>query len=313
VNFRGAAQLQTLLRGQQWWVDFREVCKEGWFNAYQRNRLQGAILKTPPVITDKEGDIEVRALTWRRDWKNLIWALKSFYYFSERTYPLFIHDGGLTLEGKLALRKHFPHAILVDRSSANQTVQRELSARNLRRCLAYREKNPSTLKLFDFFALSRARSILTIDSDIVFFAPAIDLLDGHPGKNLYNRDSAYWYSMSLDELELCFNLRPVSHINSGLARVDRCSIDFEAIEEWLEEPRLFADKWVTEQTLHALCSTRYGMELLPPVYSVGTEAGIIEGAICKHYPGYFRPLLYQEGMQLLQKQGFLRALGENHG
>ncbi len=300
--------IQASLRRRLWWIQFQELNREGWKNAYLRRSIQNRILETPPLHTPTEGDIEVRSLTWRADWKNLIWALKSFYHFSGRLYPLYIHDGGLTPQGQAALLHHFPNAAFLSREYANRAIERLFSAQGLSRCIAYRKNNTTTLKLFDFFALSQARTIISIDSDALFFANPVELLDGFPGKNLYNRDASYWYSMSLDDLEKRFQFRPVSHINSGIARINRCSIDFPAIEEWLKEPRLFADNWVTEQTLHALCSTRYGVALLPSTYVVSTEAGMPENVICKHYPGTVRPLLYQEGMQKLAQDDFLAAL-----
>lgn len=302
--------LRAELRKRLWWIKFRELNREGWKKAWVRHRIQNAILRTPPLRTGREGDIEVRALTWRRDWKNLIWALKSFYHFSGCAYPLYIHDGGLTEEGRTALRAHFPDAHFPSREEAEARVEEAFNERHLDRCRAYRKKNTTTFKLFDFFLMSQARTVFSIDSDIVFFQSPDELLDAHPGQNLYNHDEKYWYSMSLDELEACFGIRPIPYLNSGLARIERESIDFESIEEWLAEPRLFTDDWVTEQTLHALCSMRHGVELLSPLYMVSTKPGFLENVVCKHYPGNLRPLLYEEGMRRLVQSGFLTQFGK---
>ena len=40
------------------------------------------ILDTPPVYTSTIGSVEVRVITWRRDWIEMVWALKSFYHYS---------------------------------------------------------------------------------------------------------------------------------------------------------------------------------------------------------------------------------------
>jgi hypothetical protein len=132
-------------------------------------------------------------------------------------------------------------------------------------------------------------------------------------RNRYNRDCEFWYSMSLDELETNFGLRPPPQINSGLALVRRTSIDFDQIERWLDHPKLFEDPWVTEQTLHALCSTAYGVEFLPDSYHVDTKPGLAPETICKHYPGYFRTGLYTEGMAHLIRAGFLDDLRSRAG
>jgi len=302
--------LQSWLRRRRWWLELREIQREGWGDAWRRFRIQRRILTTPPVRTGRGGDVEVRVLTWRRDWVNMLWALKSFYYYARVDFPLYIHDGGLARGQAEQLLHHFPDAVLVSEEEADALVETALRQRSLVRCLEYRRKNPSTRKLFDFAVLGRTDYLLSIDSDIVFFRRP-DLLLPAPGQqpcNRYNEDSAYWYSMTLDELEAAFGIRPPPRINSGLALIRRESLDLPAVERWLENPKLFADAWVTEQTLHALSATVAGVELLPASYCVSTERGFPEDVICKHYPGYFRPLLYQEGMKRLVAAGFLSDL-----
>ena len=297
---------------RQWgWIAVREATKEGLRHAWRRVRTQRRILGSPPMSTGTDsGPVEVRVLTWRRDWINMIWALKSFYHFAQVDYPLIIHDGGLTASNTSRLRAHFPNAEIVPAERADAVVGEALKARGLRRCLEYRAKNPSTRKLFDFYVLSDAEYVISIDSDIVFFRRPEALIVPPEGlsHNRYNRDSKFWYSMTPPEMEEAFGIRPPERINSGLNVIRRSSIDFAMIEEWLAHPKLMDDTWVTEQTLHALVSTLHGVEFLPPAYLVSTEAGLNPDAVCKHYPGYFRPLLYEEGMAHLIAAGFLGEL-----
>lgn len=298
------------LRNQPRYLDFRWSTQEGLRHAWLRRRAQRKILSTPPVETPRSGPVEVRVLTWRRDCLDLIWALKSFYFFSGFEYPLYIHDGGLGPKQADLLRQHFPCATLIDAEQADREVTAILVERRLTQCLEYRRVNITTRKLFDFFLLSGARYLVSIDSDIVFFAKP-DLLSVPSNgleKNRYNKDAGYWYSMSLDELEACFGIRPPERINSGLSLIYRDSINFDRIEQWLANPRLRADRWVTEQTLHALSSTLYGVELLPDTYCVSTQPGLSPGIVCKHYTGFFRHLHYEEGMQHLIDTGFLDQL-----
>ena len=303
-------RIRGWLRGRRAWIEFQEMNREGWRRAWRRRSIQRRILDSPPLATAATGAVELRVLTWRRDWINMLWALKSFYHRSGADYPLYIHDGGLLPAQARELSRHFPAATIVERAAADDRVSRELRRRGHDRSLAYRTINPSTQKLFDFYLFSTTDHVVSVDSDIVFFQNPRELLvppEGLP-RNRYNRDCAYWYSMGLDELEAEFGLRPPPYINSGLSVVRRETIDFSRIEEWLGHPTLFADRWVTEQTLHALCGAAAGVELLPDSYLVSTEPGIEESTVCKHYPGYFRPLLYEEGMAHLLAGGFLDEL-----
>ena len=62
--------------------------------------------------------------------------------------------------------------------------------------------------------------------------------------------------------------------------------------------------WRIEQTLYALCSSRFGAELLPDEYTIRPEPGI-GGRCFRHYSGAIRHLMYSEGMRELVQRGFL--------
>ena len=256
-----------------------------------------------PIVTDVSGNTEVRVLTWRRDWVNLIWALKTFYHQSGTNLPLFIHDGGLEAGQAEKLLEHFPNAVMVAAKEADDATESILQTRGFNRSIDYRRTNISTRKLFDFYLMSNAERIITIDSDIVFLSNPELLVTPPlcPKRNLYNRDIKESYSMTFEEIKEQFGLTVPRCVNSGLASVWRDSIDFDSIEKWLCHPKLFNNKWVTEQTLHAMCAARFGVELLPDTYMVDTEPGLISGVVCKHYPCEPRIWLYREGMRAVDR------------
>jgi hypothetical protein len=245
----------------------------------------------------------------------MIWALKTFYHFAEVDYPLVVHDGGLLPWQIARLSDHFPGVRFILAADADARYPSELRRRGLNRSAEYRARNVSTRKLFDFYLDSTADYVLTIDSDIVFFRKPDELIQPPGGwdRNWYNRDCDYWYSLSLDELEASFGVRPSPFVNSGLAVVRRESMHFPAVERYLGHPTLFADRWVAEQTLHALLSTNYGLAFLPDSYRVGGPPGLTPDLVCKHYPGTFRPHLYTEGMRHLRNVGLIDDLRRSAG
>ena len=141
---------------------------------------------------------------------------------------MYIHDGGLEEAQIRELGWHFPNATFVSRQEAEEQVRRQLEKGEWKKCLSYREQNIATVKLFDFFLLSEARWIVTIDPDVLFFRRPSELLKGENEQkiNLYNRDMQYAYSMELGEIEKELGVTPPPLINSGLSRVARESIDF---------------------------------------------------------------------------------------
>ena len=64
--------------------------------------------------------------------------------------------------------------------------------------------------------------------------------------------------------------------------------------------------WRIEQTLFALCSSRFGVELLPDEYAVSLKPGL--GTRCfRHYIGTIRHLMYGEGIaDCLVRNGFFK-------
>ncbi len=224
--------LRERLRQSPTWIKFQEINREGWVNAYTRTSWQSRIIRTPRVITKPPGktQVELRVLTWRRGWLDALWCLKSFFAHSDVDFPVVIHDGGLEPWQYSELQSHFPNVRIVSREDANDEVESELHRRGLRRSLEYRRQNIATLKVWDFFLLSQAENIISLDSDIVFFNQPTQLLTPSK-KNLFNQDMQYAYSMELGELEREFGIRPPPLINSGLSLVARESMNFEKIEE----------------------------------------------------------------------------------
>jgi hypothetical protein len=303
--------VRAQLRRQRWWLELRELQREGLAPAWRRSRAQRAIECTPPVITDMTGRVELRVLTWRRDWRNALWALKTFYAYAGVRYPLYIHDGGWLSSQAKELQRHFPNATLVGWQEADRTVEPFLEEHGYLNSLRYRRKNGLTRQLFDFFLLSQAEYVVILGSDLLFFRPPEELLVPHDEvrANRYARDSDYFYSMTLDEIERASGVRPPPYFNTGPSLVRRGSIDFAMIDRCLGEPKMFDDNWVTEQTLHAICGTLHGgADYLPSTYAVEPHAAGPAALVCKHYPGGFRQRLYDEGMAYLLQQGFIGRL-----
>ena len=107
--------IRELLRQIPLWITIQELRREGGCNVFQRLKVQRKVLNTAPVFTEVEGEVEIHVLTWRKDYINLLWSLKTFYHLSNKKFPLVIHDGGLGESHKLVLKEHFPNSRLISR------------------------------------------------------------------------------------------------------------------------------------------------------------------------------------------------------
>ncbi len=276
--------------------------------AYYKDIVRNRILDTQPIAQTSDRACEIHVFTCSQDWLNLIWALKSFYWASNRQYALCIHDDGtLTAANRATLQQHFPNARIIDRPSADARVLAGLQ--NYPRCLEFRQSNHLAPKVFDFASYLESDRMLLLDSDILFFAEPTELLqrieDPTYLLNTVNGDvsSAYTVNPQVVKDKLGFDV--IDRFNSGLGLIHKASFNLDWIEEFLALPDILGHFWRIEQTLYALLSSRFGAELLPPAYDVHLEGGI-GNSPSRHYVGQIRHLMYDEGIRQLKNQNFLR-------
>lgn len=286
---------------------FRKTFEHGLRTAYYRDWVRPRILRTPPVISPENSPCEIHVLTSSNDWLNLVWTLKTFYRVAGTRYALCIHDDGSLPERAVAsLREHFPFSRFIARAEADRAVPPALAAYPL--CLQLRRTNTLSLKLFDFAHYLRADRMLLLDSDILFFTEPTEFLrridDSKYALNTVNADvgSAYTTDAAAVRERFGFELQPA--FNSGLGLIHRDSMRLDWIEEFLSLPGILGHFWRIEQTLFALCSFRYGAELLPEEYRVQLSGETT--ASCKHYVGAIRHHMYGRGIPALVQSGFLR-------
>jgi hypothetical protein len=294
------------------WLRFCQKFGHGLSVAWYRDVVRPRILATPPIADTADKRCEIHVLTSKEDWLNLIWTLKSFYVASGRRYALCIHEDGSLADAELAaLGEHFPAARIIQRAEADAKLADLL--RGFPRSLAFRNTNLLAPKVFDFIAYLESERMGLFDSDLLFFAePTIYLQrveDPAYRSNTFNADFGHAYTVDPDAVRPLIGHDLQRLVNSGLGLVHRDSIRWDWTEEFLSLPGILAGHfWRIEQTLFALCSSRYGVELLPEEYTLRLEPGI--GARCfRHYNGVIRHLMYGEGIPRLVKDGFLLKLG----
>jgi hypothetical protein len=288
---------------------FRQKFGRGLRVAYYRDVVRPRILHTSPVENTYDRTCELHVLTSWQDWLNLIWTLKSFYMASRRNYALCIHeDGSLSRQQLETLREHFPAARVISRVEANDTVLSTLAA--FPRCRAFRESNHLSPKLFDFRHYLQSERMLLLDSDVLFFREPAELLRRIEDKNYcwntVNRDIASAYTVDGKTVKAQSEVDLIEGFNSGLGLIHKDALRLEWMEEFLGLPGILDGHfWRIEQTLQALCSSRFGVELLPSEYDIRLQSRINRVA-CRHYVGAIRHLFYKEGISRLQKEQFLK-------
>ena len=291
-------------------LKLRQKYQYGLGTAYFRDTVRLRILDTQPIAHTTDRTCEIHVLTYEKDWLNLIWALKTFYHYSDRRYALCIHDDGtLTADHRATLQHHFPDARIIDRPSADTKVLAELQI--YPRCLEFRKTNHLSPKVFDFASYLESDRMLLLDSDILFFAEPTELLrrieDPEYSLNTVNGDVSSAYTVDPQVVKDKLSFEMIDRFNSGMGLIHQRSIRLDWIEEFLKLPDILGHFWRIEQTLYALFSSRFGAELLPPAYDVHLDGGINDSP-SRHYVGKIRHLMYDEGIRQLVRQNFLKTL-----
>lgn len=293
---------------------FRQNFGHGLRTAYYRDVVRPRILQTPPIRETTDKTCEIHVLTSAQDWLDLIWTLKSFYAVSGRKYALCIHDDGtLAPEHFEELEQQFPDARVISRSKADAEVLPGLVL--FPRCLAFRKANHLAPKVFDFVAFLESDRMALFDSDLLFFSTPTAYLcyleDPAYPKNVFNADFGNAYTVTPAVARDYAHIDLQNRVNSGLGLVHRDSISWAWLEEFLALPGILDGHfWRIEQTLFALCSSRYGVQLLPDEYTLYLERGL-NGRAFRHYNGRIRHLMYSEGIRTLTRRGFLERITGN--
>lgn len=292
------------------WLWTRQKFGHGLSTAWYRDVVRPRILRTPPVCGTTDSRAEIHVMTCSKDWLDLMWALKSFYWCSRRRYSLCIHDdGSLMPDQRSAVRQHFPDARLIDRAEADAHVLAQLQ--DFPRCREFRRTNLLAPKVFDFHAYLQSDRMLIFDSDLMFFQEPVALLsrieDPDFRQNLFNEDCGHGYTVRPEEVRTRIGHELLPRINSGLGLIHRGSIRYDWCEEFLGLPGILEGHfWRIEQTLIALCSSRFGAELLPEEYTLYLGPGVARRPF-RHYVGVIRHLMYREGIPTFVRTGLLHA------
>jgi hypothetical protein len=302
------------LRSNRQWVRIRRLQREGFAAGFDRWRLWARILDSAPIPispSHHEAPIEVHLLCSERDYLCAIWALKSFYHFSQAAYPLAIHlQGWCPNRIVMRLRAHFPGARIILQPEADRAVNGWLLAENFPRLHAMRKAQCLMQKLTDFVLLSTASRILLLDSDVFFFARPDKLLEvaRSPSAAIFQRDHDNGYNITIDHALRRFSIRLAPAMNSGIAVLPRDMIDLSRCEEFLADAAVARPSGLVEQTLYALsvCERTVPGHLPQEDYLISMKPRPkLEGLVARHYTWKSRSFLTSEGIPALISAGFL--------
>ncbi len=252
------------------------------------------------------GGLSVHMLICASDLVMGLCAAASFVIHYGRDIDLFFHDdGSLGPDHAARIRAVFPNARVILRPEADSVVNQALSACPVSRSL--RRQCFMLVKFFDPLFFGKGSWRLLLDSDVMFFRPPEKIREiythGQPC-NWFNRDiGPDFYCINPKRAEAVLGRPMVDRLNAGLGLVHLDSINLAKCDEYLLACNFVGNSWNIEQTLHAMFSTVFGVQHLPPEYELTTDRKASEGAVSKHYIGRMTEMFFLDGYRRLTGGG----------
>jgi hypothetical protein len=291
--------------GRLWWLLMRDV-KRGWDATYYDYRVKPLILKWEwPFWAEPPMSVPVHVLTGEKDWLLCAWMLASFFHHTEQTWNVVIHDDGtLTEDIRRELSRLFQTARIIPRLQADATLDAVLRPFPL--VYEYRGMHPLALKIFDMPHYCESGRFIMLDSDVLFFNHPREIMDW-----VESGAKECWFNEDVEDTSLLteadamedLNVILWPRVNSGISLITKEAIDYEFCDRALGETSILKGHiWRVEQTLLALCASRYGKGgLLPKTYEVSLGRHASESSVARHYVGAVRDRFFGEGLKRLRR------------
>lgn len=145
------------------------------------------VLRTPPVQSDPDANVEAHVLVCQRDLHMCLLAVKSFLRHAPRVAIVVHEDGTLDDAGRTLLKHHLPGARVISREEADAALAPLLPLD----MADARRRRVLLMKVFDFLHFNAGRRAILLDSDLVFRRPPEEALAWIAGADacvFYNPD-----------------------------------------------------------------------------------------------------------------------------
>jgi hypothetical protein len=293
-----------LARTRAGYREVKRVIRHGPSYPWRRYVAPARILKGIRIHTEEAADMTVCALTSRHDWLMCLWALVSFYKFSGVRLPLLIYsDGSLKSHHAERIRSVFPNARIVDPATADAAVAGALA--HFPNCRQFRLLQPCARRIIDLPILCKSKSMLMLDSDVLFFRRPEELMKylngGRGGNFVFERDPQDSYFDSRENICRNFDVDIAPRVNCGIMIADIANFDYPQIEKWLGNDAFLKKHHWAEQGLWAMYAGEARATFLSEPYDVNLSAEIAPNAVMKHYIKPIRDFIYTSGIPHLSR------------
>lgn len=296
------------------WRRFRQLgVRRQWEMVRSRRIYLDRIQQLEPLSCARNG-LEVHMLVEKARVREALWAFRSLQVFAPDVWSLVVHDdGSLDSADECRFQEVAPGCRVIRRKVADEETNSYFKDKGLLRCRQMRDGLKFGLKLFDVLLFTKERSVLLLDSDVLFFRAPTELLTAVAKRedsrcHVYMQDVRDQYVMPPVEMETALGRPRVRAFNPGVALVPIGARDqaFQRFERYLEYPGFWKNgtvDYLSELTLWAMEMAHVEATSLPADYAIAPKAPPSADAVCCHYCGGVGPkyLFYVEGLPRVWK------------
>jgi hypothetical protein len=258
-------------------------------------------------LTYQQDPQEVHVLVGHSRIPMLLWMITSLIVASKTRWSFVVHDDGTLRDADEALlATNLPGCRVIRAAKADTTMHEVLQDFPL--LASYRTRHVFGKRLTDFAHFARSKSVVSIDSDILFFRDPTMFLGREalqPNRSVFLCDVKDTSLISPDVFAAKTGRELATPVNAGMFAIPKNFMDLHSMENIMSNFSLMdgtRDSWFIEQTvLGALASLKGSVSLLPADYVQSLEETSRGDAVMRHYVGQVRHLFYSEGLPSVAK------------
>lgn len=250
-------------------------------------------------------DFEIHILCQKKDATMLAWSLASFIYQTGICPKVTVHEDG-TFDKKTALKleSKFPGLEILYLEKASQIIDNVPGLSD--KLLEHRRGGHKLIyKLVDVLLLSRAKKVMVLDSDVLFFNKPLEILEFINGKNphsalISHHDGTYDLMVSEEYSRKHELLRKkTDEMNSGIILFQKDKITTGMMLEYFENTLRKTGDYFVEMTGWGSLISQTNFNFLP------IEKYIIKGrpkadTVAKHFTSPRRHEFYIYGIEMVK-------------
>ncbi|MBX4189735.1 hypothetical protein KW791_00335 [Candidatus Parcubacteria bacterium] len=275
------------------------------FSNYYKNKFFGDFLfrKMKSWTCEKiDQNFELHILAQR----SMLWpmavSVRSFLYHSGLSPRVIIHvERDFDQKTVKLLKSKFNNIEVLPIDEATAAVNRRTDIDD--KIKKYRlGKNPLILKLTDLMLLAKAKNVMFLGTDVIFFSPPKEIVDFVKGESLFDAWATFDTNpppMAIKESyaqKYDLYAKKAHHLNSDLILFRHDLVPLDQFKEYFENT-LEPEGYFVDMTGFAALLTNLNFNFFP-YKNYHIKGGVEPHTIIKHFTGPRRDELYSHGIDL---------------